>query len=85
MADKLCEKVNEDVRNMFRSRKIQKAVKIASEVFHIDQASIHPVVNYEVSFDLNPEQNIPLLLGLRQSMQYADDFIQQAKDDEEIR
>lgn len=85
MADKLCEKVNEDVKNMFRSRKIQKAVKIASEVFHIDQASIHPVVNYEVGFELTPEQNIPLLFGLRQSMQYADDFIEQAKDDEEIR
>ncbi|XP_060581344.1 interferon-induced protein 44-like [Ruditapes philippinarum] len=83
--DQLCKKVQEDINNIFRSIKVQKVVKTASEVFHIDQASIHPVVNYEDTGTLTPEQNIPLLLALEQSMVYADGRVQQSKDDEEIR
>lgn len=84
MADRLCEMVHKDVCNMFWSRKVQTAVKRASDIFQIEQASIHPVVNYETSYTLTPEQNVPLLLALKQNIQFAHDRFQQMQDDRSI-
>ncbi|XP_060593679.1 interferon-induced protein 44-like isoform X2 [Ruditapes philippinarum] len=83
-ADLLCEKVREDTKLLFWSVKVQKAVKRASEIFQIDQASIHPVVNYEVDYTLTPDRNIPLLLALKQSMKYAECHMRQVEDDDDI-
>ncbi|XP_060564823.1 interferon-induced protein 44-like [Ruditapes philippinarum] len=83
-ADQLCEEVNDNIKLLFRSVKVQKAVKKASEIFQIDQASIHPVVNYEVDYTLTPEQNIPLLLALKQGMKYAELQKKQLEDDDDI-
>ncbi|XP_060565575.1 interferon-induced protein 44-like [Ruditapes philippinarum] len=84
-ADRLCDQVRENIKNMFRSKKIEKAVRTASEIFHIDQASIHPVVNYEVDYTLTPENNIPLLLALKQSLKYANDRLKQIESAKKIR
>ncbi|XP_053385978.1 interferon-induced protein 44-like [Mercenaria mercenaria] len=70
-ADQLCNEVERDITKMFWSGKVQEAVKTASEVFSIDQESIHPVKNYEVDFNIETKTNIPLLIALRQIMQYA--------------
>jgi hypothetical protein len=77
--------VDKDVCNMFWSTKIQTVVKKASDTFQIEQASIHPVVNYEIKNTVTTEQNIPLLLALKQIVQYAYDRFQQLQDDENIR
>lgn len=70
-ADLVCDEVKKDVGMMFRSVAIQEAVKKASESFDIDEASIHPVVNYECNPNVTPKQNCPLLLAVRQMTQYA--------------
>lgn len=78
--DLLCKEVEENVNRMFRSVKVQNAVKTASEVFNIPQASIHPVKNYEVDIQLDTNTNIPLLIALRQMMQYAEDRVESVLD-----
>ncbi|XP_060583735.1 interferon-induced protein 44-like [Ruditapes philippinarum] len=77
-ADVLCKEVHNDIANMFRSVKVREAVKTASEVFNIPEASIHPVTNYEDedSIEISWKRNIPLLLALRQITQYANDMIE---------
>lgn len=82
--DRLCDEVRKDIRKMFRSVKVRDAVKIGSEVFGIDQASIHPVKNYQVDIELDPCSNIPLLLALRQAMQYAEDRVDQVLDPDDF-
>jgi hypothetical protein len=73
--DLLCNEVAEDITKMFKSIKIQDAVKMASELFGIEMASIHPVMNYEGDFNIRPEVNIPILLALRQAMHYSADRV----------
>lgn len=73
--DLLCDEVRKDISKLFRSVKVQEAVNTASAVFGIDKASIHPVKNYEVDIEIDPLTNIPLLLALRQAMQYAEDRV----------
>ncbi|XP_060567028.1 interferon-induced protein 44-like [Ruditapes philippinarum] len=70
-ADVLCQEVQKDITNMFRSVKVREAVIKASEEFNIPLASIHPVWNYEDSIEISWKRNIPLLLALRQITQYA--------------
>ncbi|XP_045179629.2 interferon-induced protein 44-like [Mercenaria mercenaria] len=82
-ADQLCDEVERDITNMFWSVKVQEAVKTASEVFSIDQASIHPVKNYEVDFNIDTKTNIPLLIALRQTMQYAADRVERVLDNDD--
>lgn len=74
--DELCSEVNSDITNLFQSVKVEEAVKIASEVFGIGRANIHPVKNYENEYDIDAMTNIPLLLALRQIMHNAADRIE---------
>ncbi|XP_060586352.1 interferon-induced protein 44-like isoform X4 [Ruditapes philippinarum] len=80
--DELCNEVAKDITKMFWSVKVKDAINTASEMFGIEQALIHPVKNYEVDFDIETQTNIPLLLALRQTMQYAADRIQKDGDDD---
>ncbi|XP_060593419.1 interferon-induced protein 44-like isoform X1 [Ruditapes philippinarum] len=77
-ADVLCEEVQKEISNVFRSFRVREAIKTASEVFNIPEASIHPISNYEDedSVVMNWKKNIPLLLTLRQITQYAKDRIE---------
>lgn len=74
-ADEICSEVNSDITKLFYSVKVREAVKTASEIFGIEQASIHPVKNYEDNFNIETLTNIPLLLALRQTMHNATDRI----------
>lgn len=71
--EQLCDEVEKDITKMFRSLKIKETVETASEIYAIEKASIHPVVNYEAICDVNVATNIPILLALRQAKQYAID------------
>ncbi|XP_060575658.1 interferon-induced protein 44-like [Ruditapes philippinarum] len=75
-ADVLCPEVYKDTANMFRSFRVREAVKTASEIFNIPEASIHPVTNYEDAIEISWKRNIPLLLALRQITQYTNDRIE---------
>ncbi|XP_053406323.1 interferon-induced protein 44-like [Mercenaria mercenaria] len=75
--DLLCQKVAEDIRNIFSSTKVQKAVKKASEIFAIPESNIHPVKNYEGEIEIDPLKNIPLLLALRQIIHFASDYLEE--------
>lgn len=74
-ADVLCQEVHNDITNMFRSVRVREAIKTASEVFNIPEASIHSVTNYEDAIEISWKRNIPLLIALRQITQYANDRI----------
>ncbi|XP_053391093.1 interferon-induced protein 44-like [Mercenaria mercenaria] len=79
--DLLCEKVLEDIQNIFKSTKVQKAVKRAAEIFAIPESNIHPLKNYEGEIEIDPIINIPLLLALRQIMHFASDFLEEDDED----
>lgn len=72
----LCDEVEKDITNIFRSLKIKETVEIASEIFAIEKASIHPVKNYEDDSKTNTASNILLLLALRQAKEYASDRVE---------
>lgn len=74
--DELCSEVNSDITNLFKSVKVEEAVKLASEVFGIGRANIHPVKNYENEYNIEALTNIPILLALRQIMHNAEDKIE---------
>lgn len=74
----ICDEVERDISLMFRSKNVHKAVKTASEMFALPQASIHPVKNYEEDFNVEPRTSIPILFALRQAMYYATDSVEYA-------
>ena len=80
--DELCDEVEKDITKMFRSVRIKETVKTAGEVFGIERASIHPVKNYEVDTTIDVNTNIPLLLALLQTMQYAADRVEYVLQDD---
>ncbi|XP_053391361.1 interferon-induced protein 44-like [Mercenaria mercenaria] len=73
--DVLCEKVADDIQNVYRSSKVQKAVTVAENLFHVPKMNIFPVQNYNEETDLDTSKNILLLLALRQMVNFATNFI----------
>jgi GTPase len=74
--DILCEEVGKDVTKMFRSKKILEVIKTASEMFEMEEDSIHPVVSYVNDLEMRTEINIPILLALRQSLHLASIYLE---------
>lgn len=70
-ADLLCKEVYKNNEVMFRSWLVKEAVKTASDIFNIPEASIHPVTNYERTYDMTWKYNIPILLALKHILHYA--------------
>ncbi|XP_053389877.1 interferon-induced protein 44-like [Mercenaria mercenaria] len=73
--DVLCETVAENICNVYESAKVQKAVTVAENLFHVPKMNIFPVQNYNEDTDLDTSKNILLLLALRQMVNFATDFI----------
>lgn len=74
--DKICETVNKDVSKMFMSSVVEDAVNKAADIIAIPRSHVLPVKNYEKESQLKTEINILALMALRQSLMFADDFLE---------
>eukprot|EP00105_Crassostrea_gigas_P000805 XP_011412750.1 PREDICTED: interferon-induced protein 44-like [Crassostrea gigas] len=74
--DKICETVNKDVSKMFTSSVVEDAVNKAADIIAIPRSHVLPVKNYEKESQLKTDINILALTALRQSLMFADDFLE---------
>ncbi|XP_060575115.1 interferon-induced protein 44-like [Ruditapes philippinarum] len=75
--DELCDEVNKNVVNIYRSKKVLEEINRASDLFGLPRGNIHPVVNYgERVTTINPDMNIPILLALQQCVNFSNDFME---------
>ncbi|XP_065936898.1 interferon-induced protein 44 [Magallana gigas] len=74
--DKICERVNKDVSKMFTSSVVEDAVNKAADIIAIPRSHVLPVKNYEKETQLKTDINILALTALRQSLMFADDFLE---------
>ena len=74
--DKLCDKVKDDVTNIYNSVKVKDIVERASEIFKMPENLIYPVKNYASETVLDWRVNIPLLLALAKILNFAQDYVE---------
>ncbi|XP_060583561.1 interferon-induced protein 44-like [Ruditapes philippinarum] len=72
--DVLCQSVETDVTNTYRSEKVKQAVQRAAEFFCVQERNILPIKNYEKETATDTKIEILILLALRQMMRFAKDF-----------
>ncbi|XP_053387448.1 interferon-induced protein 44-like isoform X2 [Mercenaria mercenaria] len=73
--DVLCEKVEKDITEVYTSAKVQNAVEMAAELFHLPVRNIFPVKNYTSEVGLKPTQDILPLLALREMIRFGTDYL----------
>lgn len=78
--DKICETVNKDVSKMFSSSVVEDVVNKAADIIAIPRSHVLPVKNYEKESQLKTDINILALMALRQSLMFADDFLENQYD-----
>lgn len=61
---------------MFMSSVVEDAVNKAADIITIPRSHVLPVKNYEKESQLKTEINILALMALRQSLMFADDFLE---------
>lgn len=83
--DVLCKLVKQDCANIYKSTEVLQKIKRASQAFGIPEANIHPVVNYGQEGTLNAKMNVPILLALKQCVNFCKDFIKNEKDGNDKR
>ncbi|XP_053391803.1 interferon-induced protein 44-like, partial [Mercenaria mercenaria] len=71
--DVLCELVEEDIENTYRSRKVKEAVLLAQELFDVPKQNIFPVTNYKAEMKMDVKNDILSLLALRQMISIGRD------------
>nr|XP_034306897.1 interferon-induced protein 44-like [Crassostrea gigas] len=82
--DKLCNLVEKDVSKTFKSRDVEDAVNNAADVMALPRSQILPVKNYEKETTLNTDINILALTALRKLLVFADDFLENQYDWQQI-
>ncbi|XP_061186906.1 uncharacterized protein LOC133195036 [Saccostrea echinata] len=74
--DKICPLVDDDVRRIFNSEACKQAVNKAAEVIGLPRSHVFPVKNYEKETQLQIPVDILALSALRQTLVYADDYLE---------
>lgn len=74
--DEICKVTKKDIRKIFHSTIIKKAVEKAATVFQVDENHVFPVKNYVKEMELDSYKNIPLLLALKQAVELGIDYLQ---------
>ncbi|XP_060587324.1 uncharacterized protein LOC132742849 [Ruditapes philippinarum] len=76
--DELCDSVKNDVTNIYKSKKVCDEAENARHIFGIARGNTHPVVNYgERGSEINPAMNVPVLLALKQCVDFSNEYIEQ--------
>ncbi|VDI33808.1 Hypothetical predicted protein [Mytilus galloprovincialis] len=73
--DKICERTEEDLSNVFYSPLVKETVERVSQIMGLPRSHILPVKNYESEMDLNDNVNILALMSLQQILHFADDYM----------
>ncbi|XP_076099874.1 interferon-induced protein 44-like isoform X3 [Mytilus galloprovincialis] len=77
--DKICQKTETDLSNVFYSTPIKEAVDKISQIMGLPRSHIIPVKNYESEMDLNTNVSILALLSLQKMLHFADDGMNNQK------
>ncbi|XP_053387146.1 uncharacterized protein LOC128550966 [Mercenaria mercenaria] len=73
--DVICEFVDEDIENTYKSEKVKEAVRVAKELYNVPELNIFPVQNYEDETESDCRKEILPLLALRQMIYFGTDFL----------
>ncbi|XP_053386963.1 uncharacterized protein LOC128550922 [Mercenaria mercenaria] len=73
--DQLCEWIDSDITNCYKSVALRKAVNIAEKLFELPEMSIFPVQNYTDEYEMDARKDILSLLALRQMLLYGIKFL----------
>ncbi|XP_061167738.1 interferon-induced protein 44-like, partial [Saccostrea echinata] len=74
--DKICPLADKDVRMLFYSEACKKALEKTAELIGLPRGHVFPVKNYEKETQLYTPINILVLTALRQTLIYADDYLE---------
>ncbi|XP_062575974.1 uncharacterized protein LOC134237848 [Saccostrea cucullata] len=74
--DKICPFVDEDIRRIFSSEACKQAVDKAAEVIGLPRSHVFPVKNYEKETQRQISVDILALSAVRQTLVYADDYLE---------
>ncbi|XP_061167742.1 interferon-induced protein 44-like [Saccostrea echinata] len=74
--DKICPDVDKDVTKIFTSTTCKQAVDKVAEMVGVPRSHVFPVKNYEKETRLHVSINILALTALRQTLVFADDFLE---------
>ncbi|KAJ0039417.1 hypothetical protein NL108_015127 [Boleophthalmus pectinirostris] len=73
--DAMCEEVQKDVKNVFRSKYLKQKMEIFSATVGIPVNCIFPVKNYSVTVDNEEDMDILILTALKHMLNFADDYL----------
>ncbi|XP_041362914.1 interferon-induced protein 44-like [Gigantopelta aegis] len=74
--DKLCPEVSEDAAKIFFSDAVGEAVESVSGLVALPRCHVFPVQNYEKEIELNDKIDLPCLIGIKQMLCFADDYLE---------
>ncbi|XP_054908950.1 interferon-induced protein 44-like [Poeciliopsis prolifica] len=74
--DAACGEIEKDVKNVYRSKHLQKKMKDFSAAVGIPMNCIFPVKNYSDEIDIKNDVDILILSALRKMIDFGDDFIE---------
>ena len=78
--DKVCPKVEEDAKHVFHSAAVRDAVDKVADVMGLPRGYVLPIKNYESETILDPNMDILVLNALKQTINFADDYIEEQMD-----
>ncbi|KAK2817760.1 hypothetical protein Q7C36_021693 [Tachysurus vachellii] len=82
-ADKACELVNQDLKKIYYSRKINAKAAECSNNVGISLNAIYPVKNYPESIMQEPDTDVLILTALRDILNFANDYVEREMEKEE--
>ncbi|XP_043988282.1 interferon-induced protein 44-like [Gambusia affinis] len=74
--DAACGEIEKDLKNVYRSKHLQKKMKDFSAAVGIPMNCIFPVKNYSDEIDIKDDVDILILSALRKMVDFGDDFIE---------
>ena len=78
--DKVCPEVEKDSKHVFHSTGVRDAVDKVADVMGLPRGYVLPIKNYESETILNPDMDILFLNALKQTVNFADDYIEDQLD-----
>ena len=78
--DKVCPEVEEDSKHVFHSTAVRDAVDKVADVMGLPRGYVLPIKNYESETILDPNIDILFLNALKQTVNFADDYIEEQMD-----
>ncbi|XP_062287342.1 interferon-induced protein 44-like [Scomber scombrus] len=73
--DKACDEMEEDLRNVYKSKHLKKKMTDLSSQLGIPVNCIFPVKNYSSEIDIDDDVDSLILSALRRMINFGDDFI----------